>query len=345
MRKALITGITGQDGAYLAQLLLEKGYQVYGAVRRLSSQNLWRIEELGVAGHPNLQLVDFDLTDGGGALRIIDRCEPDEVYNLAAQSFVGVSFEQPVATAQITGLGATHLLEAIRTVNPKIRYYQASTSEMFGKVQEIPQTEKTPFWPRSPYGCAKLYAHWMTVNYRESYDIFGSCGILFNHESPLRGLEFVTRKITHAAAMIKAGKQEVLELGNLDAKRDWGYAGDYVEGMWRMLQADHPDVYVLATNVTTPVRDFVSMAFKAAGINLEFEGQGVNEVGIDVASGQKVVRVNPRFYRPAEVDLLLGNPAKAAKELGWVPQVGVEQLCNMMVNADRERVAKGKVSF
>lgn len=345
MKKAIVTGITGQDGAYLAKLLLEKGYKVYGTIRRLSSQNLWRIEDLGVINHPNLELVDFDLTDEAGAIRLMDRCGPDEVYNLAAQSFVGVSFEQPATTAQITGLGATHLLEAIRMVNPKIRYYQASTSEMFGKVQEIPQTEKTPFWPRSPYGVAKLYAHWMTINYRESYDIFGSCGILFNHESPLRGLDFVTRKITHAAAMIKAGKQDVLELGNLDAKRDWGFAGDYVEGMWRMLQADRPDVYVLATNVTTPVREFVSMAFKAAGITLEFKGKAENEIGVDTATGKTVVRVNPKFYRPAEVDLLIGNPVKAKTELGWEPKVNVAQLCEMMVKADMDRVALGKVSF
>ena len=345
MKKAVVTGITGQDGAYLAQLLLSEGYKVYGTVRRLSSLNLWRIQELGIEDHPNLELVDFDLTDEAGAIRLIDRCEPDEVYNLAAQSFVGISFEQPVTTANITGLGATNLLEAIRMVNPRIRYYQASTSEMFGKVQEIPQTEKTPFWPRSPYGVAKLYAHWMTINYRESYDIFGSCGILFNHESPLRGLEFVTRKITHAVAMIKYGKQEILELGNLDAKRDWGFAGDYVKGMHLMLQSDHPDVYVLATNVTTSVRDFVQMSFAAAGINLVFQGEGVNERGIDVATGKTLVQVNPKFFRPAEVDLLIGNPSKAKIELGWKPEVNLEQLCNMMVAADMDRVKSGKVLF
>ena len=276
---------------------------------------------------------------------MIDRCEPDEVYNLAAQSFVGVSFEQPVTTANITGLGATNLLEAIRMVNPKIRFYQASTSEMFGKVQEIPQTEKTPFWPRSPYGVAKLYAHWITINYRESYDIFGSCGILFNHESPLRGLEFVTRKITHAVAMIKQGKQDVLELGNLDAKRDWGFAGDYVKGMHLMLQADHPDVYVLATNVTTPVRDFVTMAFAAVGMTIEFKGNGVDEVGVDVSTGKEVVRVNPKFYRPAEVDLLIGDPAKAVKELGWEPKVQLNELCEMMVQADMKRVSNSTLIF
>lgn len=307
--------------------------------------NLWRIQDLGIENDPNLELVDFDLTDEAGAIRLIDRCEPDEVYNLAAQSFVGVSFEQPVTTANITGLGATNLLEAIRMVNPKIRFYQASTSEMFGKVQEIPQTEKTPFWPRSPYGVAKLYAHWITINYRESYDIFGSCGILFNHESPLRGLEFVTRKITHAVAMIKQGKQDVLELGNLDAKRDWGFAGDYVKGMHLMLQAEQPDVYVLATNVTTPVRDFVMMAFAAVGITIEFKGQGVNEVGIDVATGKEVVRVNPKFYRPAEVDLLIGDPAKAVRELGWEPKVQLNELCEMMVQADMKRVSNSTLIF
>ena len=338
MKKAIVTGITGQDGAYLAQHLLNEGYKVYGTMRRLSSMNLWRIQDLGIENNPNLELVDFDLTDEAGAIRLIDRCEPDEVYNLAAQSFVGVSFEQPVTTANITGLGATNLLEAIRMVNPKIRFYQASTSEMFGKVQEIPQTEKTPFWPRSPYGVAKLYAHWITINYRESYDIFGSCGILFNHESPLRGLEFVTRKITHAVAMIKQGKQDILELGNLDAKRDWGFAGDYVKGMHLMLQADHPDVYVLATNVTTPVRDFVTMAFTAVGMTIEFKGYGVDEVGIDVATGKVVVRVNPKFYRPAEVDLLIGDPAKAMRELGWKPKILLPELCSMMVEADMARV-------
>lgn len=345
MKKAIVTGITGQDGAYLAQHLLNEGYKVYGTMRRLSSMNLWRIQDLGIENDPNLELVDFDLTDEAGAIRLIDRCEPDEVYNLVAQSFVGVSFEQPVTTANITGLGATNLLEAIRMVNPKIRFYQASTSEMFGKVQEIPQTEKTPFWPRSPYGVAKLYAHWITINYRESYDIFGSCGILFNHESPLRGLEFVTRKITHAVAMIKQGKQDVLELGNLDAKRDWGFAGDYVKGMHLMLQAEQPDVYVLATNVTTPVRDFVMMAFAAVGITIEFKGQGVNEVGIDVATGKEVVRVNPKFYRPAEVDLLIGDPAKAVRELGWEPKVQLNELCEMMVQADMKRVSNSTLIF
>jgi len=272
MKTALITGITGQDGAYLAQLLLEKGYTVYGAYRRTSSVNFWRIEELGIRNHPSLHLVEYDLTDLGASIALLQKVQPDEIYNLAAQSFVGVSFEQPTTTAQITGIGALHLLEAIRLVSPKIRFYQASTSEMFGKVQAVPQTESTPFYPRSPYGVAKLYAHWMTVNYRESYGIFGSSGILFNHESPLRGREFVTRKITDAVAKIKLGKLDVLELGNLDAKRDWGYAKEYVEGMWHMLQADVPDTYVLATNRTETVRDFVRMAFRAAGMDVDFRG-------------------------------------------------------------------------
>ena len=341
MKVALITGITGQDGAYLAQLLLDKGYTVYGAYRRTSSVNFWRIEELGVTNHPNLHLVEYDLTDLGASIALLQKVQPDEIYNLAAQSFVGVSFEQPTTTAQITGIGALHLLEAIRLVNPKIRFYQASTSEMFGKVQAVPQTENTPFYPRSPYGVAKLYAHWMTVNYRESYGIFGSSGILFNHESPLRGREFVTRKITDAVAKIKLGKLDVLELGNLDAKRDWGYAKEYVEGMWRMLQADVPETYVLATNRTETVRDFVRMAFRAAGMDVDFRGGAENETAVDAATGKTVVRVNPRFYRPAEVDLLIGDAGKAKAQLGWEPKTTLEALCAMMVEADLRRNAQG----
>lgn len=341
MKKALITGISGQDGAYLAELLLAKGYEVYGTYRRTSSVNFWRIEELGIQGHPNLHLVEYDLTDLSSSIRILQTTGVTEVYNLAAQSFVGVSFDQPVTTAEITGVGALNLLEAIRIVNPKIRFYQASTSEMFGKVQAIPQIETTPFYPRSPYGVAKLYAHWITVNYRESYDIFGSSGILFNHESPLRGREFVTRKITDSVAKIRLGKLDVLELGNMDAKRDWGFAREYVEGMWRMLQADEPDTFVLATNRTETVRDFVSMAFKAAGMTLEFKGQGEKEEAIDVATGKTVVRVNPKFHRPAEVDLLIGNPAKAKEKLGWEPKTTLEQLCAMMVEADLRRNERG----
>ncbi len=340
-KTALVTGITGQDGAYLSELLLQKGYKVYGTYRRTSSVNFWRIEELGIDQHPDLHLIEYDLTDLGSSLTLIRDTEPDEIYNLAAQSFVGVSFNQPTATAQITGLGALNLLEAIRLTNPKIRFYQASTSEMFGKVQAVPQIEDTPFYPRSPYGVAKLYAHWMTINYRESYNIFGSSGILFNHESPLRGREFVTRKITDCVAKIKLGKLDVLELGNLDAKRDWGFAKEYVEGMWRMLQADEPDTFVLATNRTETVRDFVSMAFKGAGIAVEFKGSEENESAVDTATGKTVMRVNPKFYRPAEVDLLIGNPAKAKQKLGWEPQTTLEQLCQMMVDADLSRNEKG----
>ncbi len=290
-----------------------------------------------------MHLVEFDLTDQSNAIRMVSEIEPDEIYNLAAQSFVGVSFEQPIATANITGLGALHLLEAIRIVNPKIKFYQASTSEMFGKVQEIPQKESTPFYPRSPYGVAKLYAHWMAINYRESYDIFASSGILFNHESPLRGLEFVTRKITDGVAKIKLGKLDVLELGNLDAKRDWGYAKEYVEGMYLMLQAPQSDTYVLATNQTQTVRDFVKLAFKAADIDIEFKGKGVDEIGIDVKTGKTVVKINPKFFRPAEVDLLIGDASKAKKELGWEPKCTLEELCDMMVQADLARNKSGFV--
>ena len=340
-KKAIVTGITGQDGAYLAQLLLSKGYAVYGAYRRTSSVNFWRMEELAIQNHPHLHLVEYDLTDLGASIALIQKIQPDEIYNLAAQSFVGVSFEQPTTTAQITGIGALNLLEAIRLVNTRIRFYQASTSEMFGKVQAIPQVEDTPFYPRSPYGVAKLYAHWMTVNYRESYGIFASSGILFNHESPLRGREFVTRKITDSVAKIKLGKLDVLELGNIDAQRDWGYAKEYVEGMWRMLQADQPDTFVLATNRTETVRDFVRMAFSAADITVDFQGQGEAECAIDTATGTTVMRVNPRYYRPAEVDLLVGNPAKAKAQLGWVPGTTLEQLCLMMVDADLQRNLQG----
>jgi GDPmannose 4,6-dehydratase len=343
-KSAVVTGITGQDGAYLTQVLLERDYKVYGTYRRTSSVNFWRIEELGVHRHPNLEVVEYDLTDIGTSIALVQRTQPDEIYNLAAQSFVGVSFDQPTTTAHITGLGALNLLESIRLVNPKIRFYQASTSEMFGKVQAVPQDESTPFYPRSPYGVAKLFAHWMTVNYRESYGIFGASGILFNHESPLRGLEFVTRKITDGAAKIKLGKLDVLELGNLDAKRDWGYAKEYVEGMYRMLQASEPETFVLATNRTETVRDFVRMAFRAVVIELDFRGTGVDEHAVDRRSGKTLVRINPKFYRPAEVDLLIGNPAKAKAKLGWEPRTTLEELCRMMVEADLRRNTRG-VSF
>ena len=337
MKKAIVTGITGQDGAYLSQLLLEKGYEVYGTYRRTSTANFWRIEELGITNNLNLHLVEFDLTDQANCIKMVSDIRPDEIYNLAAQSFVGVSFDQPIATAQITGLGCLHLLEAIRLVDTNIKFYQASTSEMFGKVQAVPQNEDTPFYPRSPYGTAKLFAHWSVVNYRESYDIFACSGILFNHESPLRGTEFVTRKITNAVARIKAGIQDFLQLGNLDARRDWGYAKDYVEGMYLMLQAENPDNYVLATNRTETVRKFVQMAFAYVGIEIEFKGEGVDEVGIDTSSGKTVVKINSAYYRPAEVDLLIGDYSRAEKKLGWKPQCSLEELCKMMVEADLKR--------
>jgi len=340
-KTAVVTGVTGQDGAYLVELLLSKGYKVFGAYRRTSSVDFWRLAEVNVLEHPNLELIEFDLTDLSNSIRLIEKCEPDEVYNLAAQSFVGVSFEQPITTAEITGIGAVNLLEAIRIVDSSIRFYQASTSEMFGKVQEIPQTESTPFYPRSPYGVAKLYAHWMVINYRESYGMFATSGILFNHESPLRGKEFVTRKITDSVAKIKLGKLDVLELGNIDAKRDWGFAKDYVEGMWRMLQADKPDTYVLATNRTETVRDFVTMSFKAVGITLEWSGNEENEIAKDISSNKTVVRVNPKFYRPAEVELLIGDPTKANNELDWQPRTTLEELCEMMVQADLVRNESG----
>lgn len=351
MSRVLITGVSGQDGAYLSQFLLEQGHVVYGTYRRTSSVNLWRLQELGVADHPNLHLVEFDLTDLGTCIGLVQRVQPEFIFNLAAQSFVAVSFEQPTTTAHITGIGALNLLEAVRLIDPRIRFYQASTSEMFGKVQAMPQREDTPFWPRSPYGVAKLYAHWMTVNYRESYGIFGASGILFNHESPLRGQEFVTRKITDSVAKIACGKQRTLELGNLDAKRDWGYAKEYVEGMWRMLQVAEPDTYVLATGRTETVRDFVRLAFRAIGVELEFSGVGVEEVGriasvrasstsdlkISLTPGLVIVTVNPKFYRPAEVELLIGDATKAKDKLGWVARTTLEELCAMMVEADLRR--------
>ena len=336
MKIAYITGVTGQDGAYLSKYLLDNNYIVYGAYRRLSSSNFWRLKFLNILENNHFHLVESDLTDPTSAIRTIEKYQPDEIYNLAAQSFVGVSFEQPITTAEITGLGAVYLLEAIRTINKKIKFYQASTSEMYGLVQEVPQSENTPFYPRSPYGVAKLYAHWMTVNYRESYDIFGASGILFNHESPLRGLEFVTRKITNSVAKIKLGQIDSFELGNIDAKRDWGFAGDYVEGMHKMLQAETPDTYVLSTGTTTTVRDFVTMCFKNIGIPIEWSGSGINEVGINTNTGKIVVNINPVYYRPAEVDLLLGDPSKAKNQLGWESKMSLDELSKTMVDADIE---------
>jgi GDPmannose 4,6-dehydratase len=339
-KTAVITGITGQDGAYLAALLLEKGYKVFGAYRRTSTLNLWRIEYLNIQNHKNFQLINFDLIDQASAFRLIKATMPDEVYNLAAQSFVEVSFDQPLATAAITGLGPVSLLEAVRILKPDVKFYQASTSEMFGKVQQIPQTEETPFCPCSPYAAAKLYSHWMAVSYRESYDIFASCGILFNHESPIRGLDFVTRKITDAAARIKLGKLDLLEIGNLEAKRDWGYAPEYVDGMWRMLQTDKPETLILATGRTETVRDFTSLAFKHAGMELEWRGQGEAEEGVCLKTGRALVKVNPSFFRPSEVDLLLGSPKKAKAVIGWEPKTTLEELCRLMVEADLIRAAK-----
>jgi GDPmannose 4,6-dehydratase len=338
-KKALVTGVTGQDGAYLARLLLNKGYEVIGAYRRGATLNVWRMRELGV--DKDVRMVPFDLLEFGNILRVLQDEEPDEIYNLAAQSFVAVSFEQPLFTSEVDAMGVTRLLEAIRIVNPKIRFYQASTSEMFGKVQQIPQTEATPFYPRSPYAVAKLYAHWMTVNYRESFGIHASSGILFNHESPLRGLDFVTRKITASMARIKYGQQDVLELGNLDSKRDWGFAGDYVEGMYAMVQQDKPDDYVLATNVTHTVRHFCDAAALACDYDLVWDGEGVHTKGIDRKSGKTLIQVNPLFYRPAEVDLLIGDPAKAKEKLGWEPKVDLPSLVTMMTEADLRRASEG----
>ncbi|MEM9776923.1 MAG: GDP-mannose 4,6-dehydratase [Chloroflexota bacterium] len=320
MPKALITGITGQDGSYLAELLLNKGYEVVGMVRRTSTINFHRIAHI----QNKITIVPGDLGDQISLIHILEEHRPDEVYNLAAQSFVGTSFNQPVFTGDVTGLGVTRLLDAIRIVDKNIRFYQASTSEMFGKVVEVPQKETTPFYPRSPYGVAKLYGHWITVNYRESYDLFATSGILFNHESPRRGLEFVTRKITYHAAMIKLGMAKEIRLGNLDARRDWGFAGDYVEGMWLMLQQDSPDDYVLATGETFSVEQFLDEAFGH----------------IDMDWKEFVVQ-DPRFMRPAEVDLLVGDPAKAGKKLGWEPQVTFKELVAMMVDADIDTLKKG----
>ena len=334
MKKAIITGITGQDGAYLAQLLLEKGYKVFGAYRRTSSQNFWRIDYLGIRNHPNLMLVEHDLIDAASTIRMVSEIKPDEIYNLAAQSFVHVSFDQPLATSMITGIGVTHMLEAIRIVNKDIKFYQASTSELYGKVQEVPQKETTPFYPRSPYGVSKLYAHWMVINYRESYDMFACNGILFNHESPLRGIEFVTRKISDAVSRISKGLKDYIELGNLDASRDWGYAPEYVDGMYKMLQHDNPDTFVLATNKAYTVRQFVQYAFNVVGIDVKWEGSGVSERGINKKTGKTIVKINKDFFRLSEVDALIGDYSKAEKELAWVPQVELKKICQIMVESD-----------
>ena len=338
---ALVTGVTGQDGAYLAKLLLENGYEVHGTMRRSSTPNTWRLESLGIRN--DVRPVLMDLAEYSNVQRVVTSVKPDEIYNLAAQSFVSASFEQPIYTTDVTGTSVVRLLEAIRQVKPDTRFYQASTSEMFGKVQEVPQRESTPFYPRSPYGVAKLAAHWMVVNYRESYGMHLSSGILFNHESPLRGVEFVTRKITSHLSEIRHGRRQVLELGNLDAKRDWGFAGDYVRGMWMMLQHETAQDFVLATGVTHPVRDFVTWAAEAAGFDLEWSGAAEKEIGTDRRTGQVVVRVNPDYYRPAEVELLIGDGSKAREVLGWTPHVPVRDLVRMMVEADLARASRGPI--
>ena len=345
MKTALITGITGQDGSYLAEFLLKKGYDVHGIKRRSSSFNTDRVDHLYQDPHEKdvrFHLHYGDLCDSSSLIRILEQVQPDEVYNLGAQSHVQVSFEIPEYTADVDGLGTLRLLEAIRILHmeKKVRFYQASTSELFGKAQEIPQRELTPFYPRSPYACAKLFAYWIVVNYRESYGMHASNGILFNHESPRRGETFVTRKVTRAAARIKMGIQDKLYMGNIDAKRDWGFAGDYVELMWLILQQEKPDDYVMATGVTTSVRDLITMAFCEAGIDLEWKGHGIDEKGIDQASGRIVVEIDPRYFRPAEVDLLIGDPSKAVKNLGWKPVVGLPELIRMMVNADIEEARR-----
>lgn len=337
MTTALITGISGQDGSYLARFLLDKGYAVIGTYRRSSTQNFWRLEELGIRHHPRLTLLVHDLTDPGSCMRILSAAEPDEVYHLGAQSFVGASFDQPVTTAEITGLGTVYLLEAIRAVNRDIRFYQASSAEMFGRVQAVPQNETTPFYPRSPYAAAKLYAHWMAINYRESYGIFASCGILFNHESPLRGLDFVTRKITDGVARIALGSPEPLRLGNLNAERDWGFAPEYVAGMWSMLQASEPQTLVFATNTTHSVRNFVTWAFLLVDRPVEWRGSGASEVGLCARTGKVLVEVASEFYRPAEVDSLIGDPTKAGRVINWRPKTSAQALCEIMLKADLAR--------
>jgi GDPmannose 4,6-dehydratase len=330
MKNALVTGINGQDGSYLAELLLEKGYNVYGVIRRKSVVDYGNVDHL----KDKIHFIYADMIDQVSLINAVRISQPDEVYNLAAQSFVATSFEQPLATADINAIGVTNILEAIRVIKPSAKYYQASTSEMFGLVQEIPQKETTPFYPRSPYAVAKLYGHWITKNYRESYNMYACSGILFNHESERRGKEFVTRKITDGVARIKLGLLGCLELGNLGAKRDWGHSKDYVYAMWLMLQQNKPDDYVIATNETRTVREFVNISFKTAGIGIEWKGSGVDEKAFETTTGKEVVRVNPKFFRPAEVELLIGNPEKAEKELGWKRNISFSELVSRMVKSD-----------
>lgn len=334
MKKALVTGVTGQDGAYLADYLLKLGYFVYGAIRRTSSRNNYRFDYFKLIENKNFELIELDLTDPASLQNFFSEFSVSEVYNLAAQSFVGLSFTQPILTANITGLGPLYLLEAIRQTKKDIKFYQASSSELFGKVVEVPQNEDTPFYPRSPYGNAKLFAHWSSINYRESYNIFTANGILFNHESPLRGYEFVTRKISNTVAKIKYSLADKLVLGNLDSKRDWGFAGDYVKMMHKMLQHNVPEDFVISTGVTTSVRDFVKMAFECADIDVLFEGNGLDEIGIEKNTGKKIVEISNDFFRPAEVDLLLGDSSKAKKVLNWQPETSVQELVRKMVEYD-----------
>ncbi|HET6514627.1 MAG TPA: GDP-mannose 4,6-dehydratase [Thermodesulfovibrionales bacterium] len=337
MKRALITGIRGQDGAYLARLLLEKGYEVYGADRS-GDTGSWRLKELGIEGDVRIRYMDLlELTN---IMREIEKIRPDEIYNLAAQSFVQASFEQPILTSDIDAMGVVRLFEAIRATKSGARFYQASTSEMFGKIQTVPQNERTPFYPRSPYGVAKLFGHWTTVNYRESYGIFACSGILFNHESPLRGTEFVTRKVTRGIARLRCGLQDKIAVGNLDSRRDWGYAPEYVEAMWRMLQKDGPDDYVIATNESHTVREFIEFAFRYAGFDLLWDGKGLEEKGIDRKTGKTIVEIASEFLRPAEVDMLIGDYSKAREKLGWEPKVKCEELAKIMVEADIRRVGK-----
>ena len=338
MKKALITGIRGQDGAYLAKLLLENGYEVYGADRRSGDSSNWRLKELGIEKH--VKIVYMDLLELTNIRHVIKDVMPDEVYNLAAQSFVGISFEQPILTTDIDALGVLRLLENIRDIKKDTKFYQASTSEMFGKVKEIPQNENTPFHPRSPYAVAKVYAHFITQNYREAYNMFACSGILFNHESPLRGLEFVTRKITYTLSRIKYGLEDKLILGNLDSKRDWGYAPEYVYGMYLMLQQETPDDYVLATGTTHSVREFVEKASLVAGFDIEWVGEAENTKGIDKKSGKTIVEVSKKFYRPAEVDLLIGDYTKAKQKLGWEPKTTFDKIVEIMMEKDLERVLR-----
>ena len=336
MKTALITGISGQDGAYLSKLLLEKNYRVIGGDRRTASGSLWRLKELGIVD--DVEVVDFELGEFTNIFRAIEDTRPDEVYNLAAQSFVGASFEMPTYTSNITGLGVARVLEAIKQIDPSIKFYQASTSELFGKIHETPQLESTPFYPRSPYGVAKLFGHWITINYREAYDMFACSGILFNHESPLRGEEFVTRKIIKGLVKIKKGLKKQLLLGNVEAKRDWGFAGDYVKGMWMMLQQSEADDYVLATGHSHSVKEFISIAADQLNLNIEWKGEGVNLVGIDIDTGLRIIGINPKYFRPAEVDILCGNASKAKEKLGWEPKVSFEELIALMIESEERRL-------